>query len=93
MIQDAARFPMVPTLTAPRGVKGHRPAVGTWACQHRLSVCAVVTRVTAAVQANLGDRPTGATQRAGQSKTRRLPPTGGTSGGWTRPPPTRGGCC
>jgi hypothetical protein len=27
--QDEARFPMVPTLQATRGVKGHRPKVGT----------------------------------------------------------------
>ncbi len=27
--QDEARFPMVPTLTATLGVKGHRPVVGT----------------------------------------------------------------
>ena len=27
--QDEARFPMVPTLAASLGVKGHRPLVGT----------------------------------------------------------------
>ena len=28
--QDAARFPLVPTLCTTLGVKGHRPLVGTW---------------------------------------------------------------
>jgi hypothetical protein len=28
--QDEARFPLVPTLRATLGVKGHRPTVGTW---------------------------------------------------------------
>jgi hypothetical protein len=63
---------MVPTLTATLGVKGHRPAVGTWDCKHLLYVFAVVNLVTAAVHANLVDSPKGATKRTGRSKTRRL---------------------
>ena len=31
--QDEARFPMVPTLCAALGVKGHRPVVGTRDCK------------------------------------------------------------
>ena len=70
--QDEARFPMVPTLTATLGVKGHRPVVGTWDCKHLLYVFAVVNLVTAAVHANLVDSPKGATKKTGKSKTRRL---------------------
>ncbi len=70
--QDEARFPMVPTLTATLGVKGHRPVVGTWDCKYFLYVFAVVNRVTAAVLANLVDSPKDATRKTGKSKTRRL---------------------
>src|SRR5262249_48983467 len=69
---DEARFPMVPTLTATLGVKGHRPRVGTWDCKHLLYVFAVVNRVSAAVHANLVDSPKDATVQTGKSKTRRL---------------------
>jgi transposase len=70
--QDEARFPMVPTLTATLGVKGHRPVVGTWDCKHLLYAFAVVNLVSAAVHANLVDSPKGATRATGKSKTRRL---------------------
>jgi hypothetical protein len=70
--QDEARFPMVPTLTATLGVKGHRPVVGTWDCKHLLYVFAVVNLVTAAVHANLLDSPKDAKAKTGKSKTRRL---------------------
>jgi transposase len=70
--QDEARFPMVPTLTATRGVKGHRPAVGTWDCKDLLYVFAVVNLVSAAVHANLVDSPKDAKKRTGKGKTRRL---------------------
>jgi DDE superfamily endonuclease len=70
--QDEARFPMVPTLTATLGVKGHRPVVGTWDCKHLLYVFAVVNLVSAAVHANLVDSPKGATAKTGKGKTRRL---------------------
>lgn len=70
--QDEARFPMVPTLTATLGVKGHRPVVGTWDCKHLLYVFAVVNLVSAAVHANLVDSPKDATPTTGKSKTRRL---------------------
>jgi transposase len=70
--QDEARFPMVPTLTATLGVKGHRPVVGTWDCKHLLYVFAVVNLVSAAVHANLLDSPKDASAKTGKSKTRRL---------------------
>jgi hypothetical protein len=70
--QDEARFPMVPTLTATLGVKGHRPVVGTRDCKDLLYVFAVVNLVSAAIHANLVDSPKGATKATGKSKTRRL---------------------
>lgn len=72
MSQDEARFPMVPTLAATLGVKGHRPVVGTWDCKHLLYVFAVVNLASAAVHANLVDSPKDATRTTGKSKTRRL---------------------
>lgn len=70
--QDEARFPMVPTLGATLGVKGHRPTVGTRDCKDLLYVFAVVNVITAAVHANLLDSPAKAKQATGKSKTRRL---------------------
>ena len=70
--QDEARFPMVPTLTATLGVKGHRPVVGTRDCKDLLYVFAVINVVTAAVHANLLESPAKAKRATGQSKTRRM---------------------
>jgi transposase len=70
--QDEARFPMVPTLTATLGVKGHRPTVGTRDCKDLLYVFAVINVVTAAVHANLVESPARAKQATGRSKTRRM---------------------
>jgi transposase len=70
--QDEARFPMVPTLTATLGVKGHRPTVGTRDCKDLLYVFAVINVLTAAVHANLLESPARAKQATGQSKTRRM---------------------
>lgn len=70
--QDEARFPMVPTLTATLGVKGHRPTVGTRDCKDLLYVFAVINVVTAAVHANLVESPAKAEQATGKSKTRRM---------------------
>ena len=72
MSQDEARFPMVPTLAATLGVKGHRPLVGTRDCKDLLYVLAVVNLVSAAVHANTLESPKDAKKRTGQSKTRRL---------------------
>ena len=70
--QDEARFPMVPTLGATLGVKGHRPMVGTRDCKDLLYVFAVVNVITAAVHANLLESPARAKQTTGKSKTRRM---------------------
>lgn len=72
MSQDEARFPMVPTLTATLGVKGHRPTVGTRDCKHLLYVFAVVNLVTAAIHANTLESPKDAKKQTGKSKTRRM---------------------
>jgi hypothetical protein len=63
---------MVPTLTATLGVKGHRPAVGTWDCKDLLYVLAVVNLVTAAVHSNTLESPKNAKEKTGRSKTRRM---------------------
>ena len=73
MSQDEARFPMVPTLAATLGVKGHRPTVGTRDCKDLLYVFAVVNLVTAVVHANTRERPKNARKKTGKSKTRRMP--------------------
>jgi len=70
--QDEARFPMVPTLTATLGVKGHRPTVGTRDCKDLLYVFAVINVITATVHANLVESPARAKQATGKSKTRRM---------------------
>jgi transposase len=62
--QDEARFPMVPTLCATLGVKGHRPVVGTRDCQDLLHVFASVNCADAIRAAEAAGR--------GQSKTRRM---------------------
>jgi len=70
--QDEARFPMVPTLGATLGVKGHRPTVGTRDCKDLLSTFAVVNVVTASLHSNLLESPARAKQKTGKSKVRRL---------------------
>jgi transposase len=70
--QDEARFPMVPTLAAALGVKGHRPQVGTWDCKDLLYVFAVVNVLTGALLANTLESPADAKRQTGQSKSRRL---------------------
>ena len=72
MSQDEARFPMVPTLCATLGVKGHRPTIGTRDCKDLLYVFAVVNLVTAAAHANTLESPKNAKQKTGLSKTRRM---------------------
>ena len=72
MSQDEARFPMVPTLAATLGVKGHRPTVGTRDCKDLLYVFAVVNLVSAAVHANTLESRQNATKTTGLSKTRRM---------------------
>jgi transposase len=70
--QDEARLPMVPTLAATLGLKGHRPTVGTRDCKDLLYVFAVLNVVTAALHATTLESPHDANRRTGQSKTKRL---------------------
>src|SRR5262249_44695829 len=50
--QDEGRFPMVPTLAATLGVKGHRPTAGTRDCKDLLYVFCVVNLLSAALHSN-----------------------------------------
>ena len=70
--QDEARFPMVPTLQATLGVKGHRPKVPTRDCKDLLYVFAVVNLVSAALHSNTLESPKDAKKTTGKSKTRRM---------------------
>ena len=72
MSQDEARFPMVPTLTAALGAKGHRPVVGTRDCKDLLYVFAVVNVATAVIHANTLESPKDAKRRTGKTKARRM---------------------
>jgi transposase len=71
--QDEARFPMVPTLAATLGVKGHRPTVGTRDCKDLLYRFCVVNVISAAITSNTVESPARAKQKTGKSKTRRMP--------------------
>jgi transposase len=70
--QDEARFPMVPTLQATLGVKGHRPTAGTRDCKDLLYIFAVVNLRSGALHSNTLESPKDAKKKTGQSKNRRL---------------------
>src|SRR5271168_728797 len=70
--QDEARMPMVPTLQATLGVKGHRPKVGTWDCKDLLYLFCVVNLLSGALHSNTLESPKDAKKKTGKSKTRRL---------------------
>ena len=70
--QDEARFPMVPTLAATLGVKGHRPVVATRDNKDLLYVFAVVNLCSAALHTNTLESPKNAKKKTGKSKTRRM---------------------
>jgi hypothetical protein len=70
--QDEARFPMVPTLGATPGVKGHRPTVGTRDCKDLLYTFAVVDVITASLHSDLPESPARARPTTGRSTARRL---------------------
>ena len=72
MSQDEARFPMVPTLQATLGVKGHRLHVGTRDCKDLLYVFAVVNLCSAALHTNTLESPKDAKKKTGKSKNRRM---------------------
>ena len=73
--QDEARFPLVPTLRATLGVKGHRPVVGTWDNKDVVYSFAALDVVTGRLTTRLLDSPAAAKRRTGQSKTARLQQT------------------
>jgi len=72
--QDEARFPLVPTLRATLGVKGHRPVVGTWDNKDVVYAFAALNVVTGRLTTRLLDSPAASKRRTGQSKTARLQP-------------------
>jgi hypothetical protein len=70
--QDEARFPMVPTLQATLGVKGHRPVVGTRDNKDLLYAFGVINLTSAALHTNTLESPKDARKKTGKSKTRRM---------------------
>jgi transposase len=70
--QDEARFPMVPTLQATLGVKGHRPVVGTRDCKDLLYLFCVVNLISGALHSNTLESPKDAKKKTGKSKNRRM---------------------
>ena len=71
--QDEARFPLVPTLRAPLGVKGYRPTVGTWDNQDQGYCVAALNVVTGPLTTRLLEQPARSKAKTGQSKQQRLP--------------------
>ena len=65
-------MPMVPTLQATLGVKGHRPKVGTRDCKDLLYLLCVVNLVSGALHSNTLESPKDAKKKTGKSKTARL---------------------
>lgn len=70
--QDEARFPLVPTLAATLGVKGHRPEVGTRDNKSLLYVFAVMCLTSAAIHATTLECPAGKKPAGAPSKNRQL---------------------
>jgi transposase len=70
--QDEARFPMVPTLAAALGVKGHRPVVPTRDNKDLLYAFAVVNLASAALHTNTLESPKDAKKKTGGSEARRM---------------------
>jgi DDE superfamily endonuclease len=70
--QDEARFPLVPTLRATLGVKGHRPAVGTWDNKDQVYCVAALNVVTGRLTTRLLEQPARSKAKTGQSKQQRL---------------------
>jgi hypothetical protein len=70
--QDEARFPLVPTLRATLGVKGHRPTVGTWANKDQVYWVAALNVVTGQLTTRLLEQPARSKVKTGQSKQQRL---------------------
>jgi hypothetical protein len=63
---------MVPTLQATRGVKGHRPMVGTRDGKDVLYVFAVVNLISGVIHANTRESLQAANRKSQESKTQRM---------------------
>ena len=70
--QDEARFPLVPTLRATLGVKGHRPTVGTWDNKDLVYCFAALNVVTGQLTTHLREQPARSKAKTGQSQQQRL---------------------
>ena len=70
--QDEARFPLVPTLHATLGVKGHRPWVGTWDNKDQVYCFAALNLVSGRLTTRLLDSPARVKALTGRSKVGRL---------------------
>src|SRR5262249_39855944 len=70
--QDEARCPMVPTLQATLGVKGHRPVVGTHDSKDVLYVFAVMNLISGVIHATTSESLHAANRKSQESKTRRM---------------------
>jgi transposase len=70
--QDEARFPLTPTLRTTRGVKGHRPIVGTWDNKDLVYCYAAVNVVSGKLTTRFLEQPARQKQKTGHSKTQRL---------------------
>jgi transposase len=70
--QDEARFPLVPTLRATLGVKGHRPIVGTWDNKDQVYCVATLNVVTGQLTTRLLEQPAHSKVKTGHSKQQRL---------------------
>lgn len=73
--QDEARFPLVPTLRATLGVKGHRPVVGTWDNKDLVYTFTAMNLVTGQLTTRIVESPAKPKRQAGLSKTARLQDT------------------
>ena len=69
--QDEARFPLVPTLRATLGVKGHRPTVGTWDNKDQVYCFAALNVVTGQLTTRLLEQPARSKVKTGLSKQQR----------------------
>ena len=70
--QDAARFPLVPTLHTTLGGKGHRPLVGTWDNKDLVYCFAALNLVTGPLTTRLLEPPARSKAKTGRSKQQRL---------------------
>ena len=70
--QDEARFPLVPTLRATLGVKGHRPTVGTWDNKDQVYCFAALNVGTGQLTTRLLEQPAHSKAKTGLSKQQRL---------------------